>query len=116
MLLLPTDIHASRSPLIPQELPGILDIPDDLPSQPMIFLKSPHTIQRGGSDWSELPIPTWSVDVHHEVELAVQLGEDLKPCHAAVSIDLTARDMQVCWAQHWPDNRKNEAMCTTCFS
>lgn len=47
-----------------KELPGLLDIPDSLPSSPMIFLKSPATIRHNESD---LILPSWSNDVHHEV-------------------------------------------------
>lgn len=106
-----------------KELPSLLGLPADLPSSPMIFIKSPATIARYGS---KLMIPAWSADVQHEaratqmlpahltwgvlsvpsfsasmrshalqVELAVQLGDDLQPCMAAVAIDLTARDVQV---------------------
>eukprot|EP00798_Chlamydomonas_sp_ICE-L_P021659 gene21659-28675_t len=39
-------------------------------------------------------LPSWSQDVHHEVELALKLGADLKPVQAAVSLDLTLRDVQ----------------------
>lgn len=75
-----------------KELPGLLDIPDELPTVPMIFLKTPAAIQRGSDPIS---LPSWSKNVQHEVELAVQLGPDLQPCVAAISLDLTARDVQV---------------------
>lgn len=75
------------------ELPGLLDIPAEIPKQPMIFLKSPGTITRNAGT---IVLPSQlSKDVHHEVELAVQLGPDLKPTVGAVAIDLTARDVQV---------------------
>ncbi|GAX75159.1 hypothetical protein CEUSTIGMA_g2603.t1 [Chlamydomonas eustigma] len=73
-----------------KELPSLLSIPDELPTSPMIFMKGPGTIVRG----AQLLIPKWSSNVQHEVELAVQLGSDLQPSAAAISIDLTARDVQ----------------------
>jgi 2-keto-4-pentenoate hydratase/2-oxohepta-3-ene-1,7-dioic acid hydratase in catechol pathway len=59
--------------------------------QPMIFLKSGSSVAWSGA----LELPSWSSDVHHEVELAVQLGQSLEPVAAAVALDLTARDVQV---------------------
>jgi hypothetical protein len=45
----------------------------------------------------------WSKDVHHEVELAIELGPDLTPVRAAVALDLTARDIQSkLKAKQWP--------------
>ncbi|KAG1655818.1 hypothetical protein FOA52_008381 [Chlamydomonas sp. UWO 241] len=74
-----------------KELPNLLGIPSELPTVPMIFLKSPGCIQR---DTPTITLPCWSANVQHEVELAVQLGPDLAPIAAAVAIDLTARDTQ----------------------
>eukprot|EP00955_Chlamydomonas_euryale_P027999 295148-Chlamydomonas_euryale.AAC.1 len=62
-------------------------------TEPMIFLKAGSSLC-GSSD--ELRLPCWSSDVHHEVELAVQLGgPGLTPVAAAVALDLTLRDVQV---------------------
>jgi 2-keto-4-pentenoate hydratase/2-oxohepta-3-ene-1,7-dioic acid hydratase in catechol pathway len=45
----------------------------------------------------------WSKDVHHEVELAIELGPDLAPVRGAVALDLTARDVQSkLKAKQWP--------------
>lgn len=94
------------------ELPSLLGIPQELPQEPMIFIKTPASIlfpslqttaAGSGADGAgrvesegdgEIRLPSWSNDIHHEVELAVQLGMYLEPCNAAVSIDLTARDVQ----------------------
>ncbi|KAI8471636.1 MAG: hypothetical protein J3K34DRAFT_451615 [Monoraphidium minutum] len=51
----------------------------------------------------ELALPAWSGDVHHEVELAVELGPDLRPARGAVALDLTARDVQAeLKKKQWP--------------
>ncbi|GAX82466.1 hypothetical protein CEUSTIGMA_g9893.t1 [Chlamydomonas eustigma] len=63
-----------------------------LPSYPMIFLKSGSSVL--SSSERVIPLPSWSKNVHHEVELAIQLGMGLKPKRAAVSLDLTLRDIQ----------------------
>jgi len=57
---------------------------------PMIFLKAGSSALPPGP----LPLPAWSQDVHHEVELAIELGPDLQPVRGAVALDLTARDVQ----------------------
>ena len=63
----------------------------------MIFLKAGSSIVPHQA--ASIPLPAWSKEVHHEVELAVQLratanSEKLVPSKAAVSLDLTARDIQ----------------------
>lgn len=59
---------------------------------PMIFLKAGSSCLPSGQP---LLLPKWSSDVHHEVELALQLGPDLRPVRGAVALDLTLRDVQV---------------------
>jgi 2-keto-4-pentenoate hydratase/2-oxohepta-3-ene-1,7-dioic acid hydratase in catechol pathway len=68
---------------------------------PMIFLKAGSSVLHTGA---VLQLPTWSRDVHHEVELAIELqGPDLLPSHAAVALDLTARDVQAqLKKRQWP--------------
>lgn len=68
----------------------MLGIPSEEPSEPMIFIKSAACILREGP----IRLPSWSNDIHHELELAIQLNEELKPQYAAVAVDLTARDVQ----------------------
>jgi 2-keto-4-pentenoate hydratase/2-oxohepta-3-ene-1,7-dioic acid hydratase in catechol pathway len=74
-----------------KELPSMLGISNEVPSEPMIFMKSASSILMEGGP---IRLPSWTADVHHEVELAVQLNEALQPQFAAVAIDLTARDVQ----------------------
>lgn len=62
----------------------------DLPTTPMIFLKSGNTINSG----SLIHLPTWSKEIHHEIELAFWIDEDLNLSHCSLALDLTARDAQ----------------------
>ena len=70
------------------------------PSEPVLFLKPPSALARGGL----LVLPPWSREVHHEVEMVVRIGtggRNLDPGDAAgivdavaVGLDFTARDVQ----------------------
>ena len=57
-----------------KELPSLLGLPDEAPTTPLIFIKSPATIERHGV---KLMIPAWSSDVQHEARV-LQL---LPPSH-----------------------------------
>ncbi len=68
---------------------------------PVLFLKPPSALVPGGG---AIALPSYSREVHHEVELVVRIGRGgarLGPADAeravdagAVGIDLTARDLQ----------------------
>lgn len=60
-------------------------------SEPMIFLKAGSCSVETGR---EIRLPSWSNDVHHELEIAVRFGDDLQFSHFAAALDLTARDVQ----------------------
>lgn len=72
-----------------------------VPTDPIVFLKPPAALIPSGST---LVLPTWTSDVHHEVECVVVLGKDLRDCDEqdawsaiagiGVGLDLTARDVQ----------------------
>lgn len=71
------------------------------PAEPLWFLKPSTSLLPGGG---VLLLPSFSREVHHEVEMVVRIGrtcEDLDPEQAetavdacAVGLDLTARDLQ----------------------
>jgi 2-keto-4-pentenoate hydratase/2-oxohepta-3-ene-1,7-dioic acid hydratase in catechol pathway len=59
--------------------------------EPLVFLKAGSSVVLPGH---AIRLPTWSRDVHHEVEVAVRFGHGLKLAQYAVALDLTARDAQ----------------------
>ncbi len=61
-----------------------------IPTQPIIFLKSGNCLNPG----SVIRLPTWSNDVHYELELAFLLDDNLNFSHVSLALDLTARDAQ----------------------
>lgn len=60
-------------------------------SDPMIFLKAGTSVV---DESRPFRLPAFSQDVHHEVELALRFGRNLAFDAMALSIDLTARDLQ----------------------
>jgi len=71
-----------------KELGNLAPAPAD---QPMIFLKAGSSIVTNGKSFH---LPAFSKDVHHEVEVALQFGDDFKWSAVSIAIDLTARDLQ----------------------
>ncbi|MBC7169922.1 fumarylacetoacetate hydrolase family protein [Candidatus Bipolaricaulota bacterium] len=75
--------------------------PDEVPSEPGLFLKAPNALARPGA---EIPYPPFTQLLHYEGELAVVIGRRMKavpPEEALVhvrgytcALDLTARDRQ----------------------
>lgn len=63
-----------------------------VPTDPIVFLKPPAALRHTDE---VITLPTWSQDVHHEVELVVVMGEHGAIAGYAVGIDLTARDVQL---------------------
>ena len=61
-----------------------------VPTEPMIFLKAGSTATWGHT----IQMPSWQPHIHHEVELALRFGADLKIDSAAIALDLTDRDKQ----------------------
>lgn len=62
----------------------------EVPKSPLIFLKAGSCITSN----STIRLPGWSNDVHHELELAYLLDENLNYSHVTLGLDLTARDAQ----------------------
>ena len=61
-----------------------------LTAQPLIFLKAGACLNQDPI----VPLPAFSHMIHHEIELAVLLDDQLTPSHIALALDLTARDAQ----------------------
>lgn len=66
------------------------ELGNEVPTTPLIFLKAGSTATLG----SEIQIPAWCEDVHHEVELALRFNEKLQIDQIALALDLTERKMQ----------------------
>lgn len=62
----------------------------EVPKSPFFFLKSGSSSESG----SKIKLPLWSKDVHHELEIAYLLDENLSFSHITLALDLTARDAQ----------------------
>ena len=61
-----------------------------LPKEPLFFLKAGSSVQTG----PELLLSSQLGEIHHEVELAFKLDQNLRPTHFAIALDLTDRTAQ----------------------
>ena len=62
-----------------------------IPTRPLIFLKAGSSATVNST---EIELPHWTVDVHHEVELALKFNSHLQIVEGAVALDLTERNFQ----------------------
>lgn len=62
----------------------------EIPKEPFFFLKSGSCLEAN----SKICLPSWSNDVHHEIEIALWIDENLNYSHFSLALDLTARDAQ----------------------
>ena len=72
-----------------------------VPTDPIVFIKPPTAYRPSGST---ITLPSWSSDVHHEVEMVIVIGADADTIDEddassiiagiGVGLDLTARDVQ----------------------
>jgi acylpyruvate hydrolase len=67
------------------------ELGNNVPAQPMIFLKAGSCATVNST---EIYLPSWTEDVHHEVELCLKLSQSLNVIEAAVALDLTERKAQ----------------------
>ncbi len=67
------------------------ELGNSVPKDPMIFLKAGSCITL---EDSEIELPSFSKDIHHEIEVAVQLDQRLQASRMTLAIDFTARDIQ----------------------
>lgn len=67
------------------------ELGNEVPTEPLVFLKagSCATVAK-----SEIHLPKWATDIHHEVEIALQFDENLQISAACVALDLTERTLQ----------------------
>ncbi len=61
-----------------------------VPKSPLIFLKSAGCLNSS----SKVNLPTWSQEIHHEIELALLIDDNFLVSHVTLALDLTARDAQ----------------------
>lgn len=67
------------------------ELGNPVPAAPIVFIKPAASICWSGQT---LNLPFELGVIHHEVELAIQIDQELKICAATVALDLTARDLQ----------------------
>lgn len=63
----------------------------EVPVHPMIFLKAGSAATVNST---EIALPEWTEEVHHEVELALKFSQHLHIIEGAVALDLTERKIQ----------------------
>ncbi len=67
------------------------ELSNPLPESPLVFLKAGSCATVNST---EIVLPWWVEEVHHEVELAVKFGNQLQVIEGAVALDLTERKLQ----------------------
>ncbi len=67
------------------------ELGNTVPKEPMIFLKAGSCVV---TEDREIRLPSFSKDVHHEVEIAIKVDQRLRPKQITLAIDFTARDIQ----------------------
>lgn len=67
------------------------ELGNDVPPVPMIFLKAGSCASVNST---EIVLPAWTEEVHHEVELCLKISQHLSVVEAAVALDLTERKAQ----------------------
>lgn len=67
------------------------ELGNEAPSEPMIFLKAGSTTTLAAK---EIHLPSWTQEVHHEVELALRFDDNLQIEEACLALDLTERAKQ----------------------
>ncbi len=66
------------------------ELGNEIPQEPMIFLKAGSCAFFG----PEIPLPSWTQEVHHEIELALKFDAQLEISHFGLALDLTERKLQ----------------------
>lgn len=66
------------------------ELNNPIPQTPLIFLKAGSTINIDKT----IHLPSWTSDIHHECELAIQVDKNGTPKKFGLALDLTARSVQ----------------------
>lgn len=66
------------------------ELGNEVPSAPLIFLKAGSCRHEGPL----IQLPAWTQEVHHELEIAFQFDQNLRPLMVALALDLTERHFQ----------------------
>lgn len=67
------------------------ELGNEVPITPLFFLKAGSTASLGVE---QIILPSWSEDLHHEIELALQFDDKLEIHQACIALDLTERKKQ----------------------
>lgn len=67
------------------------ELGNEVPKEPFFFLKAGSSASVYSS---EIILPWWTEEVHHEIELALKFNSSLKVVEGAVALDLTERKIQ----------------------
>ncbi|MEZ0393170.1 MAG: fumarylacetoacetate hydrolase family protein [Pseudobdellovibrionaceae bacterium] len=67
------------------------ELGNEVPKQPLVFLKAGSSASVNST---EILLPHWVEEVHHEVELALKFSPHLHIIEGAVALDLTERRLQ----------------------
>nr|WP_295900310.1 fumarylacetoacetate hydrolase family protein [uncultured Bdellovibrio sp.] len=67
------------------------ELGNEVPAEPMIFLKAGSTSSLAAK---EIHMPSWTNELHHEVELALRFDDNLQIDEACIAIDITDRAKQ----------------------
>ncbi|MDO5651911.1 MAG: fumarylacetoacetate hydrolase family protein [Moraxella sp.] len=68
----------------------IRELGNATPNEPLVFLKPNSSLTTGDT----LTLPSFSSNIHHEVEAVLLMGDNRSIDGIAVGLDLTARDIQ----------------------
>jgi acylpyruvate hydrolase len=67
------------------------ELGNSVPESPLFFLKAGSSATVNSS---EIHLPYWVTEVHHEVEIALKFGSHYQVIEAALALDLTERNLQ----------------------
>ncbi|MCB0406916.1 MAG: fumarylacetoacetate hydrolase family protein [Bdellovibrionales bacterium] len=67
------------------------ELGNTIPEKPIIFLKAGSCLQASND---QLVFPFWLKNIHHEIEVVLQVGEDFNFLNAYLGIDFTERTLQ----------------------